>query len=1028
MYFVKSELTTMGTTCFLLCLSVAQVWCTATTNTPSTQISTTPIRTTPAPTIPTPPLNVKNVNVLSRTETAITLQWERVSNDPIYNYTLKYRNGTVISSITGQGNGSINYIVSQLSPGTKYNFTLFTVSGNLMSSGYNFSEVTTPRSVENVKVVNRTETAITLQWERVPNKPIYNYTLYYRNGTEISSITGQGAGTVNYTVSQLSPGSKYDFTLLTVFEGVESSGYDFSQVTTPRSVENVKVVNRTETAITLQWERVPNKPIYNYTLYYRNGTEISSITGQGAGTVNYTVSQLSPGSKYDFTLLTVFEGVESSGYDFSQVTTPRSVENVKVVNRTETAITLQWERVPNKPIYNYTLYYRNGTEISSITGQGAGTVNYTVSQLSPGSKYDFTLLTVFEGVESSGYDFSQVTTPRSVENVDVLSRTETAITLQWERVPNKPIYNYTLYYRNGTEIGSITRQEAGLVHYTVSQLSPGTKYDFTLFTVFESVQSSGHNFSQVTTINCANSKWIITNTTVEAEIHGAFSTATATNGTKVVDGTVDSGKVLFTGLYPGSSYNVSLFLLLNSRNFTQCGHTLTLVPPLVTGLQCGYASGGYSLSLSWAAPQGVWTQVEIHVSGQSHNVTGTQTHTIIDGLQPAHTYHLTVNSVSGNQRSGPVEKSCLTDPKGVIAGSVMAVLLLAFVAFLVVFILRRKPELLSPKLFVESKISSDNFKPVPAGKFEAHFNEMSCDQNRGFGEEYEDLSTVGSEQTCKAAVIPQNTAKNRFTNVLPYDWSRVKLSIINDDHTSDYINANYMPGYGNNARQYIAAQGPLPSTVNDFWRMIWEQRVQGVVMLTNCTEGGRVKCEQYWPLDYSPCTYGDVSVRIIFEQPESNWTLREFEVTDRAASEVRLVKHFHFTAWPDHGVPDGTSALIQFRGLVRNHIESCGSVGPTVVHCSAGVGRTGTLIALDVTLQQLEKERAVGLAAFVHKMRLNRPLMVQTESQYVFLHHCIMDSLKPKQKIPEQPLYENVDMIYVNAMALKEFQAENGQT
>ncbi|XP_036401503.1 receptor-type tyrosine-protein phosphatase H-like [Megalops cyprinoides] len=1019
MYFVKS---------FLLCLSVAQVWCATSTNTPPTQMSTTAIRTTPAPTTPSPPLDVQNVSVVGRKETAITLQWEKVSSDPTYNYTLKYRNGTVIGSITGQGAGAVHYTVSPLSPGTQYDFTLFTVSGNLMSSGYNFSEVTTPLDVQNVSVVGRNETAITLQWEKVSSDPTYNYTLKYRNGTVIGSTTGQGDGPVHYTVSPLSPGTQYDFTLFTVFEGVQSSGHNFSEVTTPLDVQNVRVVGRNETAITLQWEKVSSDPTYNYTLKYRNGTVVGSTTGQGAGAVHYTVSPLSPGTQYDFTLFTVFEGVQSSGHNFSQVTTPLDVQNVRVVGRNETAITLQWEKVSSDPTYNYTLKYRNGTVVGSTTGQGAGAVHYTVSLLSPGTQYDFTLFTVFEGVQSSGHNFFQVTRPHRVRDVEVEDRSETKFTLQWPRVSNNPSYKYRLTYSNRTHIANISETMDVQVKYTVSELSPGTKYDFMLFTVFEGVESTNQNFAAATTINCANSNWIITNTTVEAEIHGAFSTATATNGTKVVDGTVGSSKVLFTGLYPGSSYNVSLFLLLNSRNFTQCGHTLTLVPPLVTGLKCDYASGGYSLSLSWAAPQGVWTQVEIQVSDQSHNVTGTQTHTIINGLQPAHTYHLTVNSVSGNQRSGPVEKSCLTDPKGVIAGSVMAVLLLAFVAFLVVFILRRKPELLSPKLFVESKISSDNFKPIPAGKFEAHFNEMSCDQNRGFGEEYEDLSTVGTEQTRKAAEIPQNRDKNRFINVLPYDWSRVKLTTINDDYTSDYINANYMPGYGNNARQYIAAQGPLPSTVNDFWRMIWEQRVQGVVMLTNCIESGKVKCEQYWPLDYSPCTYGDVSVRISSEQKESNWTLREFEVTNRAVSEVRLVKHFHFTAWPDHGVPDGTSALIQFRGLVRNHIESCGSVGPTVVHCSAGVGRTGTLIALDVTLQQLEKERVVGLAAFVHKMRLNRPLMVQTECQYVFLHQCIMDSLKPKQKIPEQPLYENVDMMYVNAVALKEFQAENGQT
>uniref|UniRef100_A0A1A7YCV8 Protein tyrosine phosphatase, receptor type, h n=1 Tax=Iconisemion striatum TaxID=60296 RepID=A0A1A7YCV8_9TELE len=206
--------------------------------------------------------------------------------------------------------------------------------------------------------------------------------------------------------------------------------------------------------------------------------------------------------------------------------------------------------------------------------------------------------------------------------------------------------------------------------------------------------------------------------------------------------------------------------------------------------------------------------------------------------------------------------------------------------------------------------------------------------------------------------------------------------------------------------------------------MVWEQRVKGIVMVTNCVESGRTKCECYWPEDQKPCLYGDLLVTMSSEQKEPNWTLRDFRVKNTNNSEERTVKHFHFTAWPDHGVPQGTQVLIQFRGLVRQHIESQGITSPTVVHCSAGVGRTGTLIALDVLLQQLEKERAVGINDFVHRMRQHRSHMVQTESQYVFLHHCIMDRLKQGEKT-EESIYENTDLIYANATALREFHNHN---
>lgn len=188
-------------------------------------------------------------------------------------------------------------------------------------------------------------------------------------------------------------------------------------------------------------------------------------------------------------------------------------------------------------------------------------------------------------------------------------------------------------------------------------------------------------------------------------------------------------------------------------------------------------------------------------------------------------------------------------------------------------------------------------------------------------------------------------------------------------------------------------------------------------MVTNCVEGGRTKCEKYWPANGEDGHYGDLLVTTRSELEAPSWTLREFNIKHGETSEERTVKHFHFTAWPDHGVPQGTEVLIEFRNLLRHHIQREGAGTPTVVHCSAGVGRTGTIIALDVLLQQLESEKAVDINAFVRKMRLCRPHMVQTESQYVFLHQCIMDSLQPNGT--EDNIYENTDTIYVNATALK---------
>ncbi|XP_029954409.1 receptor-type tyrosine-protein phosphatase H-like [Salarias fasciatus] len=335
----------------------------------------------------------------------------------------------------------------------------------------------------------------------------------------------------------------------------------------------------------------------------------------------------------------------------------------------------------------------------------------------------------------------------------------------------------------------------------------------------------------------------------------------------------------------------------------------------------------------------------------------------------------------------------------------MAVLIFIILVCVALFIFIKRPDIIRSVLL----------QAIPASKFQNHFSQFSSDNNKGFRQEYDHFSLVSADQPQKVATQPENKVKNRFSDVLPYDSNRVKLTTSGSAESSDYINASYMPGYRNN-REYIATQGPLPATVDDFWRMIWEQQVKGIVMVTNCTELGQTKCEQYWPSGRQSRLFGVLSVTTISERQEPNWTLRTFSVKHRNTSEERTVKHFHFTAWPNRGVPQSTDVLIQFRGLVRQHIEREGGRAPTVVHCSAGVGRTGTIIALDVLLQQLENEQAVDINAFVHRMRLNRPYMVQTESQYVFLHQCIADS----QKRAEEHIYENPDMIYVNAAELQD--------
>ncbi|XP_056105800.1 receptor-type tyrosine-protein phosphatase H-like isoform X2 [Rhinichthys klamathensis goyatoka] len=967
------------------------------------------------------PANVGNVQTF-QTETELTFQWDIVDGNTSYSY--KLMNGSaqvVLINVTGTDR-VVTYKVSSLSPGTNYSFTLYTVFNGNQSDGYHFSAVTDPSNVGSVSVVNRKETFITLQWEKVDKRNDYTYELINWNKDEPPELISPTDTLVEHNVTSLAPGTEYSFTLYTVFEDVKSSGYNFSNVTVPSNVGSVSVFDRKETYIILQWDKVDKRNDYTYELINWNKVEPPIHISPTDPLVEHNVTSLAPGTEYSFTLYTVFEDVKSSGYNFSNVTVPSNIANTPtVVDFNDTDVIFQW--TTSNKAYNYSLE-RSNTSREYIYNIGEGIkVTCHINGLIPATNYSFTLYTEFFDVRSTGFTFSHTTSLSRVTEV-IFTRSQTQLNITWNKLNKNNIYDYILSESDGNEKRYYGSSEGNEFTHIYSSLTPGTVYSFTLYTEVNG-QRNGSTIKSITTINCVSFKWDVTNSSIDAQVIGSTHVKAKSRTSNATILPVVDNRVNLQELYPGDNYTVSLWYYLDSEKLLQCSHLLTLVPNSVVRLRCDHFSGGYGLAVIWDPPYGVVDVVQVDVDKQRFILTSNASQRQeVKSLQAAQWYKVTATSFSGAMKSQTESRNCQTNPAGVIAGVLVFFLLVIIICAAVFLWLRYgSAKRNNSKPLVESKVTKKNYKPIPVDTFPEHFRNMSCDENRGFSEEYEDLSSVGIEQSSAAADLPENKDKNRFSNVLPYDSSRVHLTV-NDEEDSDYINASYMPGYGNASKQYIAAQGPLPSTVNDFWRMVWEKRSQAIVMVTNCTESGRVKCEQYWPLDYSPCLYGNLVVTVKSEDKAQSWTLRELNIKNKSTSETRTVKHFHFTAWPDHGVPFGTEELIKFRGRVRQHIGNSYSAGPTVVHCSAGVGRTGTLIALDVLLQQLDREKTVGIAAFVQQMRLCRPLMVQTESQYVFLHQCIMDSLKTKVVAQSEPLYENTDTIYVNSIALKQY--ENG--
>jgi len=254
-----------------------------------------------------------------------------------------------------------------------------------------------------------------------------------------------------------------------------------------------------------------------------------------------------------------------------------------------------------------------------------------------------------------------------------------------------------------------------------------------------------------------------------------------------------------------------------------------------------------------------------------------------------------------------------------------------------------------------------------------------------------------------SALLPENKGKNRYSNVLPPQNSRVRLKEAEGEAGSDYVNANFIRGFvPNSERAYIAAQGPLQATFGDFWRMAWELSVAVVVMLTKEVENGRLKCDRYWPEFDTPATYGPFKVSVIDpkdEDPFSEMTKKELSLIYLPSGEERKVTHFQYTAWPDHGLPPNTAAFLD---LTEQCNKANTSKGPIIVHCSAGIGRTGTFCTIHSMVEKLKLDKehifkdvppSISIVNTVLYMRDQRPGMIQTKDQYMFCYVVIMEEM-----------------------------------
>ncbi|XP_078141955.1 receptor-type tyrosine-protein phosphatase C [Centroberyx gerrardi] len=370
------------------------------------------------------------------------------------------------------------------------------------------------------------------------------------------------------------------------------------------------------------------------------------------------------------------------------------------------------------------------------------------------------------------------------------------------------------------------------------------------------------------------------------------------------------------------------------------------------------------------------------------------------GLSYSTTYTVKVTVFNGHFESHPVLQEIITyyNDKAVI-GILVFLIILTSVALLLVlykiYILQRKKShdlgehlVLIPAANDEENLL--NVEPIAAEVLLDAYKRKIADEGRLFLAEFQSIPRIFSRNTVKEAKKACNATKNRYVDILPYDYNRVQLTTGNGEAGCDYINASFIDGF-KECKKYIAAQGPKDETVSDFWRMIWEQQSSIIVMVTRCEEGNRVKCAQYWPSpDRETEIFEEFIVKLNGEDHCPDYTIRHLSLSNkREKNSEREVTHIQFISWPDHGVPGEPHLLLKLRRRV-NAFKNFFS-GPIVVHCSAGVGRTGTYIGIDAMMEGLEAEGRVDIYGYIVRLRRQRCLMVQVEAQYILIHQALIE-------------------------------------
>ncbi|XP_066489420.1 receptor-type tyrosine-protein phosphatase beta [Tiliqua scincoides] len=934
-----------------------------------------------------------------------------------------------------------------LTPGKKYKVQMLTVSGGLFSSRAETEGRTAPAAVTNLKVTESTTGRLSFNWTASQGElDKYDIFLYNPDKSLQDRISGD-RNLRQYSFQNLVQGRLYKMVIVTHSGKLTNESSIFGR-TVPAPVSNLEVLNK-DMMESLQFKWKPalgDVDHYELNLYNPNGTLKEAQKGKDLTKWNF--QGLVPGRKYTLVVITHSGDLTNTAYVEGR-TVPIPPNAVSFADVTNTSLSITWLGPPDWTDYDdFELLWTPRDALTVFNPYSSSKLKgRIVYGLHPGRLYHFSIKSVSGTIQrtySKPLSGTVRTKPDKIQSLHCWPQNSTAITCSWIP-PDSDFDGYSVECKKmqTAEIEFSRRIEKDRSMLNIMTLVPHTTYLVSIKVQSSDMTSEVVEDSTITSIASpplpfphirVNKKDAVI---TKSSIHFTFNCSwfSDTNGAvkyfTVIVREADSSD----DLRPEQHHPLPSYLEYRHNNSIQIYQT------------------DYFASKCSENPDGSSKSFDIKLGAEMESLGGKcdpNHQKYCDGpLKPRTAYRISIRAFTQLFREDLKELSkplfadtvfslpitTESEPlfgviEGVSAGLFLIIMLVAVTAFLIcrrkvnsglerssASMSIRKDRPLSVHLNLGQKGSRKTSSPIKINQFEMHFMKLQADSNYLLSKEYEELKDVGRNQSCDIALLPENRGKNRYNNILPYDTTRVKLSNVDDDPCSDYINASYIPGI-NFRREYIATQGPLPGTKDDFWKMTWEQNVHNVVMVTQCVEKGRVKCDHYWPVDQDSLYYGDLIVQMLSESVLPEWTIREFKIcSEEQLDSQRLIRQFHYTVWPDHGVPETTQSLIQFVRTVRDYINRTPLAGPTVLHCSAGVGRTGTFIALDRILQQLDSKDSVDIYGAVYDLRLHRVHMVQTECQYIYLHQCVRDVLRARKLRSEQenplfPIYENVNPEY----------------